>query len=59
MSPEEKIDELYERIFELNKRIIEKDNTMEFIRDRLLHSHLTIDECAYVLTFLNKVLGDE
>lgn len=59
MSLEEKIDELYERIFELNTRIIEKDNTMELIRDRLLHSNITIEECEFLLHFINKALGDD
>lgn len=56
--PEEKIEELYERIFELNTRIIGKDNTMELVREKLLHSKITIEECEFVLHFINKVLGD-
>ena len=53
MRPEEKIDELFERIFDLNGKIIWKEKVEETIREMLLHSHLTIQECENIFYFLN------
>ena len=53
MTPEEKIDELFERIFELNSRLMWRENTEEVVRDLLMKSNMPIGEVEEVFYFLN------
>ena len=53
MTPDEKIDELFERIFFYQSKLHWKENVERLVREMLLHSHLTIEECENIFYFLN------
>lgn len=53
MTPEERIDELYERIFFYQSKLHWRENIEEKIREMLLHSHMPIGEVEDIFYFLN------
>ena len=53
MTPEEKIDELFERIFFYQSKLHWRENIEEKIREMLLHSHMPIGEVENIFYFLN------
>lgn len=46
-------DELYERIFQLRSDLFLREDIEEVVKEKLLHSHATIEECEYIFHFLN------
>lgn len=52
MNPEQKIDELYERIFSLKDRLYSQENTIEIAKDYIMHSNIPIVECMYLMDLL-------
>lgn len=53
MTPEEKVDELYERVFDLKDKLFYKEIMEEIVRDMLLHSSIPIGEIEDILFYLN------
>lgn len=53
MTPDEKIDELYERIFFYQSKLHWRENVEEIVRDLLLHSNMPIGEVENIYYFLN------
>ena len=53
MTPDEKIEELYERIFFYQSKLHWRENIEEKIREMLLHSHMPISEVENIFYFLN------
>lgn len=53
MTPEEKVDELYERVFELKDKLFYRERMEEIVREMLLHSSISIGEVEDILFYLN------
>ena len=53
MTPEEQIDELYERIAYYRTKLYEREDIEEVVRELLLHSNMPIGEVASVMWILN------
>lgn len=47
------IEELYERISDLRQELWFRRDTEELVKERLLHSSLSIEECDTIFYFLN------
>lgn len=54
MTPEEKVDELYDRVFDLKDKLFYRERMEEIVRDLLLHSSLSIRETEDIFYYLNK-----
>lgn len=55
MTPEEKIEELYERIWFYKDKLITYDNVLELARKQLMKSNIPIEEGAYLMSTLNYI----
>jgi len=53
MTPEQQIDELYERITHYRTKLYEREDIEEVVREYLLHSNMPINEVACVMWILN------
>ena len=53
MTPEEKVDELYERVFDLKDKLFYRERMEEIVREMLLHSSIPIGEAEDILFYLN------
>lgn len=53
MTPEQQIDELYERIAYYRTKLYEREDIEEVVREYLLHSNMPINEVASIMWILN------
>lgn len=53
MTPEEKVDELYDRVFDLKDKLFYRERMDEIVRDMILHSSIPIGETEDILFYLN------
>jgi len=53
MAIEEKIDELYERIWFYKEKLITSETVISFVRKKLITSHIPIEEGMYIMNMIN------
>lgn len=53
MSPEEKIEELYDRIWFYKDKLITNESVISNVRKELMTSHIPIEEGMFIMNMLN------